>query len=202
MMNEIKKLSELDEKQINKAISIFVDGLYMQFKSISKDKEKLHKLFKKSLDYDMTYAFLQDGEALGFFGLGNYQKRPVKIDEKIFMEIKSGFAGKVAYKAMSTAMEKPYVISPQEIYIDYLATDPEHRSKGVGSKLIEFVRNNLGFKHIKLEVFSKNPRAINFYEREGFKQVSANLGFVMNIAMIIQGSGRRILMEYDSADKA
>ena len=47
-MNEIKKLSELDEKQVNQAISVFVEGFYNVFSSISKDREKLHKLFKYS----------------------------------------------------------------------------------------------------------------------------------------------------------
>ena len=191
-MSEIKKLSELDEKQADESIRIFVDGLFAQFAAISKDKEKLHKLFKKSLDYDMTYAFLQDGEALGFLGLGDYQKRPIKLDEEAFMEIKGGFAGKVAFGAMSAAMEKPNLSSPREICIEYLATNPVHRSKGIGSKLIEFVRNIPGCERIELEVFSKNPRAIKFYEREGFKVVSAKT----DLAMMLQGSGKRIIMRY------
>ena len=40
---------------------------------VSKDKEKLHGLFKNSFDDDITYAYLQNGEAVGFLGLGTYQ---------------------------------------------------------------------------------------------------------------------------------
>ena len=193
-MSEIKKLSELDDEQVNQAICVFIDGFYNVFSTISKDKEKLHKLFKNSFDYDMTYAYLQDGEAVGFLGLADYQKRPLKLNKEIFMETIGGFAGKVSYKAMRAAMEKLNVVSPQEIYIDYIAASPEHRSKGVGGKLIEFVRDTLGYKHIELEVFSKNPRAKKFYERAGFKVIKVKKDFVM----AIQGFGRRIIMRLDS----
>ena len=192
-MNEIKKLSELDEKQTNQAISVFVEGFYNVFSNISKDKEKLHKLFKNFFDYDMSYAYLQDGEAVGFIGLADYRKRPLKLNREIFMETMGGFAGRMSYNAMTAAMEKLNVVSPQDIYIDYIATDPKHRSSGIGTKLIEFVRNGLGYKHIELEVFSKNPRAKQFYERVGFKTVKVKRDFIM----AVQGFGRRIVMRMD-----
>ena len=192
-MNEIKILSELNEEQINKAVNIFVEGFYNIFSSISKDKEKLHKLFKHSLDRTMTYAYLQDGEAVGFLGLADHQKRPLKLNKEVFLEIIPGFAGKMTYKTMSMVMEKLNVVNPQDIYIDYLATCPKHRSKGIGSQLIKFVSETLGYKHIELEVFSKNPRAKSLYEREGFKVIKIKKDFLLRL----QGFGRRIIMRLD-----
>lgn len=193
-MDEIKKLTELDEKQLDKAIYIFIEGFYNVMSSVSKDKGNLHKLFKNSFDFDMTYAYLQDGEVVGFLGLGNHQKRPIKLDVEVFMEIMSGFAGKVSYKAMSAAMEKPNVCSPQEIFIDYIAIAPELRGQGIGTKFIEYIRGTLGYKIIELEVFSKNPRAIKLYEREGFKVKKVKTDFMM----ILQGQGRRVLMRFEA----
>jgi len=193
-MDEIRKLSGLNEKQVDKAVSICIDGLYNLFSAVSKDKEKLHRLLKNSFDYDMTYAYLQDGEAVGFLGLGNHLKRPIKLSKEIFMDIKGGFAGEVAYKAMSKAMEKLNINSPHEVLIEYIATNPEHRCKGIGSKFIEFICHDLSYKAIELEVFSKNPRAIKFYERKGFQIVSKKADFMM----MIQGNGRRILMRLET----
>ncbi|MDR0305318.1 MAG: GNAT family N-acetyltransferase [Chitinispirillales bacterium] len=192
-MNEIKKLSELDEEQVNQSVNVFVEGFYNVFSSISKDKEKLHNLFKNSFDYNMTYAYLQDGESVGFLGLANYEKRPLKLNKEIFMGVIGGFAGKVSYKAMCAAMEKLNVVNPQDIYIDYIATSPKHRSKGIGKRFIEFIHSTLGYKHIELEVFSKNPKAKNFYEREGFKVVKVK----KDLMMVIQGFGRRIVMRLE-----
>ena len=151
------------------------------------------KLFKYSFDYDMTYAYLQDGEAVGFLGLANYRKRPIALNKEVFMEMMGGFAGKVSYKAISAALEKLNVVDPQDIYIDYIATSPEHRSKGIGTQIIGFVRDNLGYKRIELEVFSKNPRAKAFYEREGFKVIKVK----RNLMMTMQGFGSRIVMRLD-----
>ena len=133
-MNEIKELSELDEEQINQSIDVFIEGFYDFFSSISKDKGRLHKLFKNSFDYDMSYAYLHDGEAVGFLGLSNYQKRPLRLNKEIFMETMGGFAGKISYKAMCSALEKPSVFSPKEICIDFIATSAHYRSQGIGKQ--------------------------------------------------------------------
>jgi ribosomal protein S18 acetylase RimI-like enzyme len=196
-MNEIKKLSELDENQVNQSFDVFVEGFYNVFSSISKDKEKLHKLFKNSFDYDITYTYLQDGEAVGFLGLADYKKRPLKLDKDVFLETMGGLAGKMSYKMMSAVLQKPYAFNPEVIYVDYLATSPEYRSKGIGKQLIEFVRDALGYRQIQLEVFSKNARAIAFYERIGFKKIKIQ----SNIITMLQGFGKLITMRMDTSEK-
>ena len=193
-MDEIKKLSDLNENQLNQAINVFVEGFYNVFSSISKNKEKLHKIFICSLDRDMTYAYLQNDEAVGFLGIANHIKRPLIFDKEVFLKEIGGFAGKVTYFGVSTAMEKLHIISPQEVYIDFIATSPNHRSKGIGKQLIAFVRDTLDYKHIELEVFSKNPRAKQFYEREGFKIIKTKI----DPLNVLQGFGRRIVMRWDA----
>jgi len=193
-MGEIIKLSGLDETQINQAFDVFVEGFYNVMSSISKDKQVIHRLFKDAFDYDMAYAYVQDGEVVGFLGVADHIKRPVKFNREAFVEIMGGFAGKMMYKGVSSAMEKPNAKDPHQIYIDYLATSPDHRSKGIGSKLISFVRDDLGYRNIELEVFSKNPRAIRFYEREGFRVVGSKRDFMVRM----QGFGYRIIMRWEA----
>ncbi|MDR0335020.1 MAG: GNAT family N-acetyltransferase [Methanomassiliicoccaceae archaeon] len=51
------------------------------------------------------------------------------------------------------------------------AVDRDHRSFGVGSKLLMHLKRVAmmnGIKHISLEVRPTNMRAINFYQRHGF----------------------------------
>jgi ribosomal protein S18 acetylase RimI-like enzyme len=141
----------------------------------------------------MTYAYLQDGEAVGFLGIANYQKRSIKINKDVLIELMGSFGGKMAYKPMSAALEKLNTNSPDEVYIDYIAASPEHRSKGIGTKLIEYVRDNLGYKYLMLEVFTKNPRAKELYERLGFKTVKVST----HLIVLIQGFGRLITMRMD-----
>jgi len=189
-MGEIKKLSELNDIQINQAISVFVEGFYNKFSRICKDKAKFHKIFKYSFDFNMTYAYLLDGESIGFMGLADCNKRPIKVNKEIYMEETGGIAARASYKALSVNFEKLNVFDPKEIFIDFIATDPAHRSKGVGTKLIKYVHDTLGCKHIGLEVFSKNPRAQMLYERIGFKVVDVK----NNLMLIVQGFGKRVIM--------
>ena len=193
-MSEIVKLSDLDETQLNQAVDVFIEGFYNTLKSVAKDKEKLHKLFKHSFDCDMTYAYLYEGDAVGFLGVANHRKRPIKLSQATFVEVLGGLAGKQSYKAVSAAFEKIKVHNPDEILIDYIATHPEHRSMGIGKKMIEYVRDNLGYRSIWLEVSSKNSRGIAFYEREGFKKVSAKT----NLLVMLQGFGKMITMRMEA----
>ena len=195
-MNEIKKLSELNETQVNQAINVFVEGFYNVFSRICKEKSKFHIIFKNSFDFDMTYAYLLDEDAIGFLGLADNNKRPVKINKEIYMEEIGGTAARISYKGLSSSLEKVNVFDPQEIGIDFIATDPAYRSKGIGAQLIEYVRDTLGYKHISLEVFSKNPRAQKMYEREGFKVVEVK----NNLMLILQGLGKRVIMRWDAEE--
>jgi len=197
-MDEIKKLSELDESQMDQVISVFIEGFYNIMSVISKDKEKLHRLFKNSFDSDITYAYLHNGDALGFLGLGNNQKRALSLDKDNFMKVipetMPGFAANTMYKAMCSSMCKPHAGSSHEIYIDFIATYPEYRSSGIGTKLIEFIRGDLGYKTIVLDVMTKNPRAKKFYERMGFKVIKTKLDIITRL----QGMGGRIIMKWEA----
>jgi len=197
-MDEIRKISDLDESQIEQAINVFIEGFYNIMSSISKDKVKLHWLFKKSFDRDMTYAYLQNGEAVGFLGLGNCLKRALNLNvdnfRKILPDTLPGIARKSMYKAMYSSMCKPHVGDQKEIYIDFIATNPENRSTGIGTKLIEFIRDDLGYRTITLDVMTKNPRAKKFYERMGFKVIRTKLDLMTRL----QGFGGRIIMKWEA----
>jgi ribosomal protein S18 acetylase RimI-like enzyme len=91
-------------------------------------------------------------------------------------------------------MCKPHIGNSEEIYIDFIATNPEFRSTGIGTKLIEFIRGDLGYRTIILDVMTKNPRAKKFYERMGFKVIKTKLDLMARL----QGFGGRIIMRWDA----
>ena len=42
-----------------------------------------------------------------------------------------------------------------------------NQSKGIGKALLDYVKES--YSELSLHVYKKNPRAVNFYKREGFK---------------------------------
>jgi len=53
-MGEIVKLSQLDDRQLDQAVDVFIEGFYNTLQSVSNDKEKIHRIFRNSFDSNMT----------------------------------------------------------------------------------------------------------------------------------------------------
>lgn len=59
------------------------------------------------------------------------------------------------------------------IEIDYIIVDNKYRRCGIASNLLKFIETkNNNIKNITLEVRESNKEAINFYLKNGFKEVT------------------------------
>lgn len=57
---------------------------------------------------------------------------------------------------------------PLVTVIRFVSVDPEYTSKGIGKMFIDWLKRETPHGVIRLVVSSKNPRAVQFYVREGF----------------------------------
>lgn len=59
------------------------------------------------------------------------------------------------------------------IEIDYIIVDINYRNRGIATKLLKYMENEYkDIKNITLEVRESNEVAINFYLKNGFKEVT------------------------------
>lgn len=65
--------------------------------------------------------------------------------------------------------------------INYIAVDEKYRRKGIGSKLLKKVCLLNDFRNISLEVRSDNDTAINFYLKNGFKNIAVRKKYYGNV---------------------
>lgn len=186
----IAKLSDLSDEYKEKSIELFIDGFGHLF-SFFKDKKIMKEFFLGSMDFSMVYVTLYDNNIAGFIGISNNKKRPVSFDIEKFKHLFGKFLGTIIQKPISTVMEKPVVHGDKDLYIEYLVTDKNYRGKGIATKLIEFVCNELGYDEFYIEVLSKNINAKKIYEHLGFVEFKREY----NLSTIIRGLGYPIKLK-------
>ena len=66
---------------------------------------------------------------------------------------------------------EPYLKHPEYSYLGFMYVVPEHRGKGINSKVVETLENwsrSRGVTEMQLEVYVENSAAINAYEKSGY----------------------------------
>lgn len=67
------------------------------------------------------------------------------------------------------------------IEIDYVIVDIENRNHGIATKLLKYIENkHKNINNITLEVRESNKEAINFYLKNGFKEVTKRKNYYNN----------------------
>ena len=73
----------------------------------------------------------------------------------------------------------------KELWIDELSVNPLYQGKGVGSKLMEFIRSELKKEKSKISYLALNTErdypCIKFYENNGFKASETNVVMFANV---------------------
>lgn len=75
-----------------------------------------------------------------------------------------------------------------ESEIDILATHPEFRSKGVGAALVKYCLEKSPHHKLVLNVHHENPRALQFYKREGFIKIGTARNDTCDRLMLQKGT--------------
>lgn len=108
--------------------------------------------------------------------------KDLQTDYKIFGEKILNTIGSTheLYLYLHEGLVKAYIwiqINDDDVcHIDYLATHPQYRNKGIGHDLVSFAVNHAFNQHhakrVQLSVKSKREKNIAFYEAIGFKKIN------------------------------
>lgn len=86
-----------------------------------------------------------------------------------------------------------FALISENIDIYTIAVLENEKNKGIGTQLIEYLKNNYVYESITLEVRSKNKKAINFYHKNGFE--------IINIRKNYYEDDDGLLMQYKANSK-
>lgn len=83
-----------------------------------------------------------------------------------------------------------YSVMYERAEINYIFVLKEYRSKGIASKLLEYMLDNNDFNEISLEVNVNNKEAIKLYQKYGFREVNIRKGYYDGIDGILMYRSR------------
>jgi ribosomal protein S18 acetylase RimI-like enzyme len=121
-------------------------------------------------DANDVYAMLQNAEELHVAGL-TYSEKAIQSwhvtraeDVLLVAQAAENIVGFIAVK-----LNDP---EPGAAYIDCVVVKPKHRGRGIGKQLLEQCVSSLkarGVFFVNLHVRQDFPRAVNFWDENGFK---------------------------------
>lgn len=191
---QIIQLSELTEAQLDQAITIFVEGLYPYIgASITKDKTKLHILFKHMLDPAQVIVALQDDRVVGICGWGKRGSHAAKACRKQLVQ-QLGLYGNGVHLGLN--ISQPKLKRNDEAAIEYLAVCESVRGQGVGGRLIDYLCDTLPYRSYALETTEENIAAVRLYSKLGFVRNKQH-SLLVRVAARVFGVGTPIFMHLE-----
>ena len=172
-MFKILIASKHSEDAKDKISKIFVDGFYQWLLYFSKDKDKLVKAFSHMFNQDIFYIALSDGQICGIAACSDGKAKSVHLEKrelKKHLGLVKGTIASIVLKREFEEKQYPFPLEPHTGYIEFVATAPEYRGKGVASGIITGIFKNTPYTNYVLEVADTNHNAVNLYTKLGFKE--------------------------------
>ncbi len=180
-MVTIRKVKSNEKELINEIVTIHLNtftGFFLTFMG----RGFLKQMYQSYCDYDESGLLVaeEDGKALGFLAFSSNFSGLYKFMIKTrliqfgWYSIGAFFRRPSTFMHIISAFLKPGEAKRKEKYVELssIGVDPDVKSKGIGSKLIDSLKNNVNFNkyaYINLETDAvDNEGAIHFYEKNGF----------------------------------
>lgn len=148
---------------------IFVDGFGMHFTFLSHDKQVLIRAFEHMFVPEAFHVALVDRAVVGIGAITDGKSHSVEPRWKELMAELGLLKGTIAYFILRNEFHKPPKRTGHRIAsVEFFATDPEHRGRGVASAIMTHFVNNPNYDEFVLEVADTNEGAVNLYMKLGF----------------------------------
>lgn len=180
-MVTIREVKSDEKKLIDEIVTIHLNtftGFFLTFM----ERGFLRQMYQSYCDHDESGLLVaeEDGKAMGFLAFSSnfsgLYKYMIKTRLILFgwYSIGAFFRRPSAFMHIISAFLKPGEAKREEKYVELssIGVDPNVKSKGIGSKLIDELKKNVDFNkyaYINLETDAiDNEGAIYFYEKNGF----------------------------------
>lgn len=167
-MIEIKRMDTVDADISTEVAIVFVDGYYNEISYISKDREKLVRIFKNAFVKETIFIALMDGEVAGILACSDNKMRSIYINKEDIIANLGIIKGTFIYFLLEKEFHTPISYDNNTAYIESVATLSVAQGKGVATRLLEHIIKKLPYNEFRLTVKDNNKSAISIYNKLGF----------------------------------
>jgi ribosomal protein S18 acetylase RimI-like enzyme len=168
---EYNRTDKLDFDYRPQISRIFVEGFYQWLKYFSKDKEKLTRALIHMFDVSKFYVAVDGERVAAITAFTDGVNPPIHLEKKELRRHLGLIGGAFAYSMLKQNLENhsyPFDVTARMGSIEFVATAPEYRGRGVAADLIMHIMDETPRAEYVLEVADTNTTAVRLYERLGF----------------------------------
>ena len=181
---EIRCLNQLEASHVQQTAALLVDSFFSMFKGITKERELLQRLFIPCMQLDLIYVLLKEERVAGLIAVSDSRRRASGMNEERGVSVFGRVKGKILAWQLGKMLSIPAVKGERSGYVDFIATSPESRRKGVGGQLLTFAEAGLDFDELYLDVLKDNLPAVSLYEKMGYRTETMKRSILMRLAGI------------------
>jgi len=162
----IRKARESDSSKIARTLAYsFEKGL----SPLTKDMERIARVFENGIATDCFYIAEQDDEMIGAAAFSDFTGRALKSTKSECKEHLGFIRGSLAYRILCSELMRPHSYPENTAYIDVVGVLEKARGKGVAKEMLRaIIKNNSKYDEFILEADSVNSSAIKCYTDLGF----------------------------------
>ncbi|HYO87077.1 MAG TPA: GNAT family N-acetyltransferase [Candidatus Limnocylindrales bacterium] len=150
------------------AAKLYYTAFRQKLHPIFRDESKGLAVLERSLSPACAIAALIGDKLVGVAGFKTMDSSFVDIRPATMTRTFGYVGGWIRLLALSLFSRNA---EPRVLLMDGIVVDPQSRSMGVGSQLLDAVvelAKQRGYEQVRLDVVDTNPRARSLYERKGF----------------------------------
>jgi ribosomal protein S18 acetylase RimI-like enzyme len=164
----IRTAVQKDTKAMGKLIA---ECFWNEFEQMTPYQDKLASLYEKSIIAERFFVYEKNGEILGIAALTDNTGRCIRVDYTASKELFGEDKGKeIADSICEDSMTPlPYPITVG--YIEYVATAPKARGKGIATTLLKTILKDPRYTSFLLDTLVVNTTAQRVYKNLGFVEI-------------------------------
>lgn len=170
---EVIKACEYNRDLRPEISEIFVEGFHQWLKFFSKDKAKLTRAFAHMFNLDVYYVAMDGADVAGITACTDGKTACVHLEKQPLRKHLGFLMGTVTYHILKKQFEEkpyPFEITKGMGTIEFVATSPKYRGKGVATAIISHIVSSTPYTEYVLEVADTNTNAVKLYEKLDFSE--------------------------------